>query len=82
VSAPNVPAPPRKMSKDDIEAAYRAQGFNYLKHTDCPDVDRLHAKGFPKDFNPSTGLSKTHKQNRCPTCGYWSMWTPRGGDDG
>jgi hypothetical protein len=73
-----VPAPRKKMTRAELLEAAKANGFNYLSRLECPDLHTLHAEGWlPKDFNPTTGLSKTHRQERCPTCGYWSLWTPK-----
>lgn len=69
--------PPKRMSAADVLLIAKANGFNYLKATDCPDLTTRHARGFPKDFNLNTGRSKTHRQERCPTCGFYALWTER-----
>lgn len=54
--------------------------LRYPSKDDCPDKAKLHTK------SPDGGLSyaewtdkksKTHVQERCPTCGYWSVWVPK-----
>lgn len=50
---------------------------------DCPDGARLHT---PEPVEPSDyigwcdwaeGMAKTHKQERCPTCGLAVIWVKK-----
>jgi hypothetical protein len=41
----------------------------------CPDAKKHHKP--PKNMDPTTGLSPTHQQVQCPTCGLYSRWVKR-----
>jgi hypothetical protein len=71
--------PPKKMTEADVLEAARANGFNYLRAGDCPDVKRhtKHPEGYIAQMEWAKRKAKTHRQERCPTCGFWSLWTPR-----
>lgn len=46
---------------------------------DCPDV-KHHTKapeGYIAWHEWAEKKSKTHKQERCPTCGFFSIWKKR-----
>lgn len=45
------------------------------EHEACPRANE-HSP-FPKDFNPGSGLSRTHVQSIHPVCGLWALWVPR-----
>lgn len=49
--------------------------LKYKRFEDCPDAAKLHSDP-PRDMN-ANGYSPTHRQERCPTCGFWSVWTKR-----
>jgi hypothetical protein len=53
--------------------------FLYSSAEQCPDV-RKHAKeplGYLQRHDWMEKRTKTHVQSRCPTCGYWVIWTPK-----
>lgn len=56
----------------------------YDKATDCPDADKHtpHPSGYLAHFEWAQEMKETHRQTRCPTCGFWTVWVPRaaGGD--
>jgi hypothetical protein len=41
----------------------------------CPDASNHDPD--PANVSQTTGLSKTHRQAQCPTCGLWVQWLPR-----
>ena len=56
---------------------------SHLKHPrceDCPDAAKSHT-GAPEGYimwhEWAEKMEKTHKQERCPTCGFWQVWVPR-----
>lgn len=46
---------------------------------DCPDV--ASHTDVPKTYlgwhEWAAEKAKTHKQRRCPTCGFWAIWEPK-----
>lgn len=40
------------------------------RHTPCPE-------GYVPWHEWAEQKSKTHKQERCPSCGLWAIWKPR-----
>lgn len=51
----------------------------YKKAEDCPDV-RKHTKtpsGYIQFHEWAEKKSKTHKQIKCPTCGFWAIWVKK-----
>lgn len=47
---------------------------------DCPDRDTLHTRcptGYLQWHHWAAQKGKTHRQVRCPTCGYWAIWVLR-----
>lgn len=58
----------------------KAVGFNYLSADHCPDKARLHTKnpaGYPAWHEWAEKKALTHDCQRCPTCGYWTVWVPK-----
>lgn len=54
-------------------------GFKYDSADECPDV-RKHAKqpaGYIARLEWQEKRGKTHDCSRCPTCGYWAIYTKR-----
>lgn len=53
--------------------------FKFPSAEDCLDVEQ-HTKA-PKGYLAwhewARAKSKTHRQVRCPTCGFFSIWKPR-----
>ncbi len=52
------------------------------KASDCPDKDTHADPGIDeRDYIAwaewGEKMLETHKQSCCPTCGFWSIWTPR-----
>lgn len=45
------------------------------EHEACPARDE-HSP-MPRDFDPGSGLSRTHVQAVHKTCGLWALWLPR-----
>lgn len=62
-------------------AASKPQNFPLLKSADlCPDAAKRHTKaptGYIAWHEWAEKKSKTHKQERCPTCGFFSIWKKR-----
>lgn len=53
-------------------------GFRANTADQCPDAAKHTPSPGYIDFpNWASEKSKTHKQKRCPTCGYWAIWEPR-----
>lgn len=46
----------------------------------CPDAATRHTKA-PHSYLAwhewATKMGRTHRQERCPTCGFFSVWIPR-----
>lgn len=54
--------------------------FKFKRHQDCPDRLKRHTKapeGYLQWHGWADKKSKTHVCGRCPTCGYWTVWTPK-----
>lgn len=51
--------------------------LKYRSADDCPDRSERHTKspaGYIAWHSWAARMNKTHQQQRCPTCGYWSVW--------
>jgi hypothetical protein len=60
----------------------KAKTKSVLKYSEpelCPDWDKHTAapRSYLEWHEWAEDMAKTHKQERCPTCGYWAMWTPK-----
>lgn len=54
--------------------------LRYPSKDDCPDATRLHTpcpSGYFEWHEWAREKAKTHKSERCPTCGYYSVWKPK-----
>ena len=53
--------------------------FKYPSKDDCPARDQ-HTQ-MPRDYRAwhekAREMRDTHRQVRCPVCGYWAIWTPK-----
>ena len=48
------------------------------KRVICPDHRRDdEPKGYLAWHEWAEQMSKTHRQERCPECGYWHIWVPK-----
>ena len=55
-------------------------GFGYRSAKGCPDADVRHTKtpaGYLAWHEWATRMRRTHRQERCPRCGYWAVWVPK-----
>lgn len=59
-----------EMTLEQREQAQEADECNDL-HTPCPS-------GYIERADWMTEMAKTHKQTRCPNCGLWAVWIPKG----
>lgn len=51
----------------------------FKKSSDCPDVAN-HTPvpdGYVEYADWADEHRETHVQRQCPTCGFWSIWTPK-----
>lgn len=46
----------------------------------CPHADRhaIAPEGYIAWHSWAARMAKTHTQKRCPGCGLWKIWIPRG----
>jgi hypothetical protein len=44
---------------------------NLANHTDRPEIGYLDFPDWAREMN------RTHRQERCPECGYYVIWQPR-----
>ena len=47
---------------------------------ECPDAEKLHTKaptGYLSWGAWADDKRKTHRQIRCPTCGFWAIWVKK-----
>ncbi len=53
--------------------------FKYARKEDCPDVAKhtVAPDGYVAWYEWSTEMAKAHVQERCSTCGFWSIWRPK-----
>lgn len=61
------------MSRLTIREKHERVGFN---HRHCPRIE-LHTscpEGYIQWHAWAERMMKTHKQKRCPECGFWSIW--------
>ena len=53
--------------------------FKFKSADLCPD--KANHADQPADYGAASEwaekMAKTHKQERCPTCGYWALWEPK-----
>lgn len=54
--------------------------FEYPSPEDCPDIAN-HTQGPSGSYVAwhewAERMAQTHRQSRCPTCGYYAIWTPK-----
>lgn len=45
----------------------------------CPDAGKHtpHPRSYLGHHDWMAKKSKTHRQQQCPTCGYWAIWVPK-----
>jgi hypothetical protein len=56
-----------------------ATPFKYDSKDDCPDKAK-HTNcpsGYLGWHDWAEKKRRTHRQKRCPTCGFWSIWVPK-----
>lgn len=54
--------------------------LKYASAEECPRIE-LHTScpsGYVQWHEWAERMEKTHKQKRCPSCGFWAIWVPRG----
>lgn len=53
--------------------------IKFAKASDCPDAKKhtSHPVGYVAHEEWADKKMKTHKQERCPTCGFWVIWKPK-----
>jgi len=53
--------------------------FRYRSADECPAISGHMAQpyGYIQWDTWANKMSKTHRQARCPTCGFWSIWVPK-----
>jgi hypothetical protein len=51
----------------------------YRSAEDCPDIEQHTAcpSGYLHWHEWAKRMARTHRQKRCPTCGFWSIWEKR-----
>lgn len=58
-----------------------AKPKNGIKNArDCPRAAELHTprpEGYLEWHAWADEMTKTHRQERCPECGFLSIWTPK-----
>ena len=50
-----------------------SENVKRCQHTPCPS-------GYIQWHNWAEKKMRTHKQERCPGCGRWSIWKPKKGE--
>lgn len=53
-----------------VHDARRDEALSHCTHTPAPP-------GYLAWFEWAREMAKTHRQERCPGCGLWKVWTPR-----
>jgi DNA-directed RNA polymerase subunit RPC12/RpoP len=56
-----------------------APQVKYPKASACPDAAKHTSSpdGYLAYHAWAEKKMKTHRQERCPTCGFWSIWKPK-----
>lgn len=52
----------------------------YAKADDCPKAVERHTfgpKGYLQWHEWAARMAKTHRQRKCPTCGFYAVWVPK-----
>ena len=57
----------------------RASIFKYPSSEHCPDPARhtSEPRGYLHWHAWAEEMAKTHRQERCPRCGFWAIWVLR-----
>lgn len=50
-----------------------------MKASECPEVERHtpFSGGYVAWHEWATKMGKTHRQERCPCCGFYAVWVPK-----
>lgn len=53
--------------------------LTYPSADDCPDIEQHTAcpTGYLAWHEWADKMSKTHRNKRCATCGFWVVWVPK-----
>lgn len=52
----------------------------YPKASDCPRAAEKHTprpESYLAWFDWAQQKARTHRQRKCPTCGFWAVWVPK-----